>query len=51
MRKYTAAEKAQVLTPAQNERIGANLNSIGKTSARDLTAEERQAALDTRSTK
>jgi hypothetical protein len=51
MRKYTSSEKAQVVKPADAQRIGANLNNIGKTSARDLTDEERKQALDTRSTK
>lgn len=50
MRKYQSAEKAQVLSPQEQTKVSENLHKLGKTSARDLSDEERAAlktALDT----
>lgn len=46
MRKYQSVEKAEVLPPREQQQISANLHSIGKTSAKDLSEEERRKALD-----
>lgn len=44
--KYQKAESAQVLPPEEQKAISDNLHSLGKTSARDLSEEERKIALD-----
>lgn len=44
--KYTATEKAEVLSPEKHRTVEAELHRIGKTSARDLTDEERQKFTD-----
>jgi hypothetical protein len=48
MRKYTTVESVKVLPQQEQERISAELHKLGKTSARDLTEEERKQALDSR---
>lgn len=48
MRKYQSVEKTQVLPPAEQERISTNVHKLGKTSASELTDEERRKALDTK---
>ena len=45
--KYQKAEKTEVLPPEKQKAISDSLHSIGKTSARDLSEEERRKiALD-----
>jgi hypothetical protein len=43
MLKYTTSEKAEVLPPKEQQAISDGLHSIGKTSAVNLTEEERKA--------
>jgi len=43
--KYADAEGAQVLTPKEHEQIETRLHRLGKTSARDLTDEQREQVL------
>jgi glutathione synthase/RimK-type ligase-like ATP-grasp enzyme len=45
-RKYQSVEKAEVLPPKEQHKISSNLHKLGKTSAQDLSDEEREAALD-----
>jgi hypothetical protein len=45
MTKYQSVEKAEVLTPDEHRRIEAGLHRLGKTSAQDLTEEQRQQVL------
>lgn len=47
MRKYTKAEKAEVVSPEAHKAVENQLHSIGKTSAQNLTDKERQALTDT----
>lgn len=47
MRKYQSVEQTTVLSPSEQEKIASGLRAIGKTSAKDLTEEERKLALDT----
>ena len=46
MRKYQSVEKTEVLAPSAQKAISTGLHSIGKTSARDLSEEERRKVLD-----
>jgi hypothetical protein len=46
MRKYQSVEKTEVLPPKEQQAISSGLHAIGKTSARDLSEEERRRALD-----
>lgn len=50
MRKFQSVEKAEVLSPKGQDKVAEALHKLGKTSARDLTDEERviafRAALD-----
>jgi len=48
LRKYQSVEKASVVDPQEASKISSNLHKLGKTSARDLTDEERSKALDTK---
>lgn len=48
LRKYQSVEKATVVSPQESSQISENLHKLGKTSARDLTDEERAKALDTK---
>jgi len=43
MRKYQSVEKANVLPADEQQKISANLHTLGKTSAVNLTDEERKA--------
>ena len=45
MTKYADAEGAKVLTPSEHKQIEAGLHKAGKTSARDLTDEQRAKIL------
>ncbi len=47
LRKYQSVEKTEVLSPSEQAKVSANLHKLGKTSAVDLTDEERRKALDT----
>jgi hypothetical protein len=47
-RKYQSVEKTEVLPPQEQKSISNGLHAIGKTSARDLSEEERRKALDTK---
>lgn len=49
LRKYQSVEKAEVLTPTDQTKISENLHKLGKTSAVDLTDEERKVVLNGRS--
>lgn len=49
MRKYQSVEKVTVLPPSEQKQISENLHKVGKTSAVDLTEEERRKTLDTTS--
>lgn len=42
MRKFTKAEKAEVLSPEAHKAAQEALRKLGKTSARDLTDDERE---------
>jgi hypothetical protein len=42
MTKYTGVEKAEVLSPAQHKVAQDTLRSMGKTSAKELTEDERK---------
>ncbi len=42
-RKYQKTERSKVLDKDQHARVGSFLNKLGKTSANDLTDEEREA--------
>lgn len=42
MKKYTRSEKTEVLTPEQHDRAQEELAKVGKTSARELSQEERK---------
>lgn len=44
--KYQHVEKAEVLPPKEQAQISRNLHAIGKTSAKNLSEEERKHALD-----
>lgn len=50
LRKYQSVEHAEVLRPQEQTKVSDNLHKLGKTSAVDLTDEERvkafKAALD-----
>lgn len=46
LRKYMSVEKVEVLPPNEQRKIASNLKSLGKTSASELTGEERRKALD-----
>ena len=46
MKKYTKAESAQVLSPAQHKEVEKELKKLGKSSAAELTDEEREQVLD-----
>lgn len=46
MRKYQSVEKADVLPPKEQQAISNSLAKLGKSSARDLSDEERRTALD-----
>ncbi len=43
MRKYTASENVEVLSPAQHQAVGDSLQKMGKQSAAELSEEERKA--------
>jgi hypothetical protein len=43
--KYADAEGAQVLSPKEHNQIESKLHGLGKTSARDLTDDERAKVL------
>jgi hypothetical protein len=45
-RKFQSVEKTEVLPPSEQQKISENLHKIGKTSAKDLSEEERRKALD-----
>lgn len=47
MRKYTKAESSDVLSPEQHKAVEGELHRIGKTSAQELTEDERQALNNT----
>jgi CheY binding len=47
MRKYQSVEKAEVLPEKDQDKISENLHTLGKTSARELSDEERKFVLDT----
>lgn len=42
-RKYQRAEKEEVLSPEQHKKVEAKLHELGKTSATELTEEERDS--------
>ncbi|GAC1397183.1 MAG: hypothetical protein NVSMB52_10870 [Chloroflexota bacterium] len=44
-RKTQSVEKAEVLSPAEHAEIENQLHKIGKTSAQELTPEQRKTAL------
>lgn len=44
-RKYQSVEKVKVLSPEENAKVALELHKLGKTSARQLTDEERVIAL------
>lgn len=46
MRKFQSVEKTQVLGADEQAKISDNLHKLGKTSAVELTEEERAKALD-----
>lgn len=46
MKKFTTAEAVKVLTPEEQGKISDGLHKVGKTSAKNLTDEERKVALD-----
>lgn len=46
LRKYQSVEKVEVLSPKEQEKIAANLKKLGKTSAVDLSSEDRRRVLD-----
>lgn len=41
-RKHTQAEKIEVLSPEEHKQVQEELHFLGKTSARDLSEEDRQ---------
>lgn len=43
--KYQSVEKTEVLPPVEQKQISDNLHSIGKTSAKNLSEEERKKLL------
>lgn len=45
MRKYQSVERAEVLPPKEQQKISENLHSVGKTSAKNLSEEERKKLL------
>jgi hypothetical protein len=45
MRKYQSVEKTTVLPPKDQKAISANLHAMGKTSAQNLSDEERKKLL------
>ncbi len=45
MRKYQTVEKADVLPPKEQQAISNSLHKLGKSSARDLSEEERKSLL------
>ena len=45
MTKYADVEDAKVLSPQEHDQIESNLHRVGKTSARDLTDNERSKVL------
>lgn len=49
LRKYQSVEKTEVLPPSEQQKISQNLHSLGKTSAKNLSEEERRKALDGKS--
>jgi len=51
MRKYADTSKVEVVQPSEAQRIASNLHSLGKTSATQLSDEERKRTLDTRNSK
>lgn len=46
MTKYQSVEKAEVLTPDEHRRIETGLRHLGKTSAQDLSEDQRKQVLD-----
>lgn len=48
LRKYQKVESTQVASPKEHAQIESNLHRLGKTSAVDLTEEERKSSLDTK---
>jgi len=46
IRKYQSVEKADVLSPADHQKIETGLHRLGKTNAQDLTEDERQRVLN-----
>lgn len=46
MRKYQSVEAVKVLSESEQDQITENLHALGKTSARELTDEERRNALN-----
>ena len=46
MTKYADAEKAEVLTPDEHQRISKGLRKLGKASVQDLSEDERKHLLD-----
>lgn len=46
MQKFTQAEQAEVLTPEEHKNVEEGLHSLGKTSARDLSDEERKSIFE-----
>lgn len=44
--KYTGVEKAEILSPRQHEVISDELRRMGKTSATDLSPDERETLED-----
>ena len=45
MRKYQSVEKTEILPRSEQDRVSSELHKLGKTSARDLTDEERAKVL------
>jgi hypothetical protein len=46
MKKYADTEKVVVVTPEEHQKIQEGLNKFGKTSASELTEEERRQVLN-----
>jgi len=43
VRKYTNSEKVEVLSPDQHKAVESQLHAMGKTSAADLTEDQRDS--------
>jgi hypothetical protein len=46
LRKFQSVEKTEVLAPQEQKAISSGLHAIGKTSARNLSEEERRKMFD-----